>query len=156
MLNRIKAFFQEQESAAPGSEKHSQEERNLAAVALLVEAAVMDERFDDSERRHIIELAKTRFDLSDADAEELLDAAHTKVADSSHLFGYTRVVNAQFEYDERVDLMEMLWQVAYADGELHDYESNLMRRIAGLIHVTDRDSGEARKRALESLGQEAE
>ena len=155
MLKRIKALFLEQEDAAPGGGSHSQEERNLAAVALLVEAAMMDERFEESERRHIVELAKSRFDLSDAEAEELLEAALTKVADSSQLFGFTRVVNARFEYEERIDLMEMLWQVAYADGELHDYESNLMRRIAGLIHVTDRDSGEARKRALESLGQEA-
>ena len=46
----------------------------------------------------------------------------------------------------------MLWEVAYADGALHDYESNLMRRLAGLLHVSDRDSGEARKRAIERLG----
>ena len=111
----------------------------------------MDESFDEAERHRIVALAKARFDLSDAEAKELLEAALTEVADSSQLFGFTRVVNARFDYEERVELMEMLWQVAYADGELHDYESNLMRRIAGLIHVTDRDSGNARKRALESL-----
>ena len=116
---------------------------------------MMDETFDDSERSHIVALAKTRFALSDAEAQELLNAALERVEDSSQLFGFTRVVNARFDYEERVELMEMLWQVAYADGELHDYEANLMRRVAGLIHVTDRDSGEARKRALESLGQEA-
>jgi uncharacterized tellurite resistance protein B-like protein len=49
----------------------------------------------------------------------------------------------------------MLWQVVYADGRLDDYEANLMRRISGLIHVPDRDSGEARKRALARLGLEA-
>lgn len=155
MLKRIKALFLEQEDTAPSGGSHSHEERNLATIALLVEAAMMDENFDEAERAHIIALAKSRFELSDSEAQELLEAAQTKVADASQLFGFTRVVNARFEYDERVELMEMLWQVAYADGELHDYESNLMRRISGLIHVTDRDSGEARKRALESLGQEA-
>lgn len=155
MLKRIKALFLEQgDAAATGgshSHSHSHEERHLAAVALLVEAATMDESFDEAERHRIVALAKARFDLSDAEAKELLEAALTEVADSSQLFGFTRVVNARFDYEERVELMEMLWQVAYADGELHDYESNLMRRIAGLIHVTDRDSGNARKRALESL-----
>ena len=46
----------------------------------------------------------------------------------------------------------MLWEVAYADGELHDYEANLMRRVTGLLFVSDQESGEARKRALERLG----
>ena len=44
-------------------------------------------------------------------------------------------------------MMEMLWEVAYADGELHDYEANLMRQVTGLLYVTDRESGDARKRA---------
>ena len=48
--------------------------------------------------------------------------------------------------------MEMLWEVAYADGTLHDYEANLLRRLTALIHVTDRESGQARKRALAKLG----
>ena len=52
----------------------------------------------------------------------------------------------------RIDLMEMLWEVCYADGVLHDFEAQLMRRMAGLMFVDDRDSGAARKRALEKLG----
>jgi len=47
-----------------------------------------------------------------------------------------------------VMLVEMLWDVVYADGELHDYEANLMRRVAGLLHVSDQESGAARKRVL--------
>ena len=77
-----------------------------------------------------------------------------EVEGSSQLFRFTRVINRDYSQEDRVELMEMLWQVAYVDGELHDYEANLMRRIAGLIHVTDRDSGAARKRALGLLGQE--
>ena len=50
--------------------------------------------------------------------------------------------------------MEMLWEVAYADGELHDYEASLIRRVTGLLHVSDRDSGAARKRALDRLAQQ--
>jgi uncharacterized tellurite resistance protein B-like protein len=65
------------------------------------------------------------------------------------------VIKAKFSLEERIDLMEMLWEVVYADGELHHYEANLMRRLAGLLHVSDRDVGAARKRAqarLESSG----
>jgi uncharacterized tellurite resistance protein B-like protein len=130
------------------------DELQVAAAALLVEAALMDDRFEASERAKITELLRARFGLGAADAEALLEAAREQVGRSSQLFGFTRVVADRFAHDERVELMEMLWQVAYADGRLDDYEANLMRRLAGLIHVSDRDSGEARKRAIAHLGLE--
>ncbi len=134
----------------PGEEHDS--ELQVAAAALLVDAASMDDRFDEEERAHIEDLLKERFGLSQAETETLLETAHSRIAESSQLFGFTRVVNQGFSADERVELIEMLWQVVYADGELDDYEANLMRRLAGLVHVSDRDSGEARKRALSRLG----
>ena len=124
----------------------------MAAAALLVEAALMDERFEESERAKIVELLTARFELSDSETEELLETARRRVDQSVQLFCFTRVVKDGFSHDERCELMEMLWQVAYADGRLDDYEANLMRRIAGLIHVSDRESGQARKRALARLG----
>ena len=62
------------------------------------------------------------------------------------------MVKAAFSQEERIELMEMLWEVVYADGELHHYEANLMRRLAGLLQVSDRDAGSARKRARKRLG----
>jgi uncharacterized tellurite resistance protein B-like protein len=100
-------------------------------------------------------LLMARFDLSEAEAQTLLETARAQVDKASQLFGFTRVVNDRFTSEQRIELMEMLWQVAYADGRLDDYEANLMRRISGLIHVSDRESGQARKRALSSLGLEA-
>jgi uncharacterized tellurite resistance protein B-like protein len=70
-------------------------------------------------------------------------------------YTFTRTVKDAFEHEDRVEFMQMLWEVAYADGVLHDHEANLMRRVTGLMHVTDRESGEARKRALRQLGYEA-
>ena len=70
---------------------------------------------------------------------------------STQLYGFTRMINDSLEPEERATILEMLWEVAYADGEVHPYESNLVRRVAGLLHVTDRDSGAARKRVVERL-----
>ena len=95
---------------------------------------------------------RARFELTEAEAESLLEIAGDKVANASQLYSFTRVVKDNFDHAERVELMEMLWEVAYADGTLHDLEASLMRRIAGLIYVPDRESGEARKRALSKLG----
>ena len=156
MLDRIKAFFNDQlEAGNAVAGNHGTDELQLAAVALLVEAAQMDDDFGTAERHKIIELVQRRFEMSEAESRELLQAASDKVDQSIQIFGFTRVINDAFSEAERVEMMEMLWEVAYADGELHDYEANLMRRLAGLLHVTDRESGEARKRALARLDQEA-
>ncbi len=155
MINRIKALLKAGTDA--GSEvpvRHAFGDLQVAAAALLVEAAQMDSSFDDRERAKVLDLVRARFELSEEEAESLLELAQERVAQSSQLYGFTRVVKDQFGYDERVELMEMLWEVAYADSVLHDHEASLMRRIAGLIYVEDRDSGLARKRALRKLGLE--
>ncbi|RDD62312.1 TerB family tellurite resistance protein [Ferruginivarius sediminum] len=150
MWERIKSLLSERESA--GSDGAPDEELQLAVAVLLVEAAHMDSEFHSDERSSIVDLLARRFELDAAAAEKLVDKAAATVADSAELYGFTRVVKDSFTHEDRVEMMEMLWEVAYADGELHDYEANLMRRVAGLIYVSDRESGEARKRALSRLG----
>ncbi len=155
MIRKIIDFLADP-SASQGAAENGDDsdERQVAAAALLIEAAFMDEQFEANERSKITELLKSRFGLGDEEAGRLIDAAEQEVHDSSQLFRFTRVVNQRFSQEDRVELMEMLWEVVYVDGELHDYEAGLMRRIAGLIHVTDQDSGAARKRALDRLGLE--
>jgi uncharacterized tellurite resistance protein B-like protein len=61
-------------------------------------------------------------------------------------------VKDNLDYESRVELMQMLWEVVFSDGQLDDFEANLVRRVSGLLYVTDQDSGRARKVALEQLG----
>ena len=152
MMERIKNFF-----ATFGSEPRALDETagpdelQLAAAALLSEAALGDDRFDDVERQAIDRLVRTRFGLSETEAASLVDAAEKKARDSTHLLRFTRVIKDNFTPAERIEMIEMIWEVVYADGELHQYEDSLLRRIAGLIYVSDRDRGAARKRALARL-----
>jgi uncharacterized tellurite resistance protein B-like protein len=153
MINRIKALLSA--SAGPSAAalpRHSFADLQVAAAALLIEVAQMDANFSASEQAKILDLVRTRFELTELEAKSLLELAGEMVADSSQLYSFTRVVKDSFDHEERVELMEMLWEVVYADGTLHHLEANLMRRIAGLIYVPDRESGEARKRALSKLG----
>ena len=151
MLDRLKSLL-----TSPGREgarpPHAPDELHLAAAALLVEAARMDDDYDDGERAVIARLLRERFDLDGADAADLLAAADAKTEDSVELYTYTRALKDAFAHEERVRMIEMLWEVVYADGEVHDHEANLMRRVSGLIYVTDRESGEARKRVLDRTG----
>src|SRR5262249_28621739 len=145
MLERILSFIG---GAAQADAVNRQRRLRLAAAALLVEIARVDDGADASERRRIAGLLAQRFSLSAAGAEALLEEGEEEGDRSSQLFAYAREIKDAFDYDERVELIELLWDVAYADDRLHHLEANLMRRIAGLLHVEDRDSGEARKRVL--------
>lgn len=149
MIDRIKALV-----LGGGPSEDAQGDDNnaeVAAVALLVEAAVMDGDFDEEERRTIARLIADRFGYEAADVEDLITQGEQAVEDSHQLYAFTSVVKKDFDFDQRIEMVEMLWEVAYADGVLHDYEASLVRRVAGLIHVSDRDSGTARKKVLNRL-----
>ena len=150
MLKRIKHILFADE--AKGQGQRSAENLRLAAAALLVEAAVLDGEFDDAERATIERLLTDRFELSAPEVADLIREAEDTVHNANELYTLTRTIKDQMEIAERTAIIEMLWEVAYADGELHDYESNLVRRLAGLLYVSDRDSGDARKRVLVKLG----
>jgi uncharacterized tellurite resistance protein B-like protein len=151
MLDRLKQLFQPVAADRP-SGPHGFDELQLAAAALLVEAATMDSDFDAGERARIARLVQDRFALSAEEAAELVGEAEQMAAASVEWHGFTRAIKDGFDHPERIQLIEMLWEVVYADGELHDYEASLLRRVSGLLYVGDRESGEARKRVLARLG----
>ena len=151
MLDRLKEMFQVAQDGRPPVPQ-SFEDRQLAAAALMVEAARLDGRFEAGERERIGDLLHTRFRLPVEEADDLLTAAERASDESVEWQGFTRAIKDGFDQAERIALIEMLWEVVYADGELHDYEASLLRRVTGLLYVSDRDSGEARKRVLDRLG----
>lgn len=149
MLQHIRNLFAPS-AAAP--RRHGLHEKQIAAGALLIEAALLDGHFDRRERAAIEEALTRKFRLSREETADLVAAAEEKVAASTQLFEFTRVIARDFPEAERVELVEMLCEVVYADGALHEYEASLFRRASELIHVSDRDRGEARKRVLARLG----
>ena len=128
------------------------DELKLALTALLVEAAHSHDRFDETERRVVLQLLERRFNLSPAEARALLVAGEREADRAAELFHFTRIINERLSFDQRIELIEMLWEVAYADGELDQYEDSLLRRIGGLIYVPDRERGMARQRVLRRFG----
>lgn len=124
----------------------------LAAAALMVEAARLDGRFGSEERRLIGRLLEQRFALPHDIAAELVADAEEASRESADWHGFTREIKDALDHAGRLAVIEMLWEVVYADGELHDYEASLLRRVVGLLHVSDRESGEARLRVLARHG----
>ena len=144
MFRRLLSLFEEVGSAGP-EDSGGADPLQRAAAVLLVMAANLDGRMGADERVSIERLLGERLGVEDAAA--LIDEAAATAVESTDFFGVTRVINEHLPPEQRVAVIEMLWEVAYADGSVHDYEANLLRRIAGLLHVSDRDAGEARKRA---------
>ncbi len=127
------------------------DELQLAVAALLIEAGRMDDQFDSAERATIERLLKERFDLSHDHVQSLMDSAEAAVRQSTQFFPFTREIVQRISHDDRAHILEMMWEVAYADGVLDPHEDALLRRIAGLIHVSDQERGLARQRALEKV-----
>jgi uncharacterized tellurite resistance protein B-like protein len=120
----------------------------LSVAVLLLEAARQDDTFDARERETIEKLLAQRFELSGPECAALMTAGEARTAQMVQLHGHTNDIAQQMTPDERIHLIEMLWEVAYADGVLDPEEDLLIRRIAGLVYVTDRDRVLARQRVL--------
>ena len=123
--------------------------KNLELICgLMIEAAYTDGTIGESE------LKKIKFSLInvfDEDAEEVglvLDEAIKNKNNSKSLHYYTSFINKNFDNAKKLLLIEALWEIVLSDGKIHDYESNLIRRLAGLLYISDVNSGNARKRAL--------
>ncbi len=148
MINRIKELF----AAAPGgSGSAKQGELSLAAAALLVEAASMDGIFDAVEHAAIARLLTERFAMSPDEVDTLIAEAVEAINETGQLYGFTRVIKDRYDAAERILMIEMLWEVAIADRQVDHFESNLIRRVGGLLFVSDRDRGLAKQRVMARL-----
>jgi uncharacterized tellurite resistance protein B-like protein len=150
MLDKIKSFL----TGEPAPTRTGRfDELQIAVVALLVRAAsTADSKFDETERATIARLAASHFNLGAEDVAALIDAAVSAEAATLDLHRWAQAIKKHYEESERIALIEKMWEVVYADGVLDDYEANLLRRIAGLIYVPDRESGQARQRVMARLG----
>jgi len=123
----------------------------IAVAALLIEAGRMDQKFDAGERTVIERLLTERFALDAAAVADVVANAEAKIQSSEQYYPFTQEICARLSGPERAAVIEMLWQVAYADGTLDPYEDSLIRQVAALVHVDDRARALARQRALQSL-----
>ncbi len=152
MINRLRDLLGDRGTRArPAQDSPTHDTLQVAAAALLVHAACVDASFDEVERRRILDILLRRFSLKPKEAETLLTAAEDKADGAVQILGFTRQVKDNYSYEERIALVEMLWEVVLADGRVDAHEAQLMRRIGGLIYVSDRDGAIARRRAAARL-----
>lgn len=147
MLSQLKKLFTKE--AEPIA---ALDEKTTAIAALMIEAALSDETYCETEKEMVVSVLKRHFDMTDTEVNDVIAEAEKAHANSDQILYFTRTVKETVEFDDRVHIVEMLWEIVYADGVLSDYEASLLRRICGLIYVDDVESGKARKRVLARLG----
>ena len=126
----------------------AQPDLRLSVAVLLLEAARQDDHFDAAERAVITRLLAARFALGQGECERLMATAQNQANELVQLHGHTSAIAEAMTPQQRIELIEMLWGVAYADGVLDPEEDLLIRRIAGLVYVDDRERVLARQRVL--------
>lgn len=146
MLDKIKALLAQSglKPAAPTPFS----ERDIAVAALLLEAADADGAHDEREHDALSGLIARKLALTPAATVDLLDQARVRQRDAVELFRFTDAARRAMDETERGGLVEMLWEVVYADGVLDPFEDRLIRSVAALLHVPDRMRAEARQRVL--------
>lgn len=128
----------------------------LAAVALLVHAAGIDGDVSERERDTLHAVVKRRFDLDDKLADELIDRATAAEHEAVDLYHFTKLLNRALDEDSRAKIIEMMWEIVYADGQRDELEDNLLWRAADLLGVSSRERIALRQRIAEDADNEAD
>ena len=134
MLNKVTNFFK---NIHQSNFNHLTESLSLemACTVLLCEVMRADHHFDHDEKNKIQQLIKNKFNLSDLEVNNIFDEALAKSEVSNDLYTYTSLINQNYHTDEKIALVQMLWQLALADGEIAPIEHHLIRKIADLLYL---------------------
>ena len=118
----------------------------IGVVALLIHAAKIDENYSENEKTIILNFIKTFFKKNE-NVEDVLQKAEKLETDSNQLLTFTNIIKNETE-DFKSQVIEQLWGIIISDKSIDHYESNLMRRICGLIYFSDKESGEIKLRVM--------
>ncbi len=145
MINLLKNILNNQ-----NSQKDEGKNRDLELLSgLMIEAAYTDGQIDSIELNKIKSSLINVFNEDPQDVDLVLKEAVNNKNNSKSLHHYTSFINKNFDENKKLLLIETLWEIVLSDGQIHDFESNLIRRLAGLLYISDVNSGNARKRALD-------
>lgn len=134
MLNQIRLFFDEH-IKLPAPEETSAEQLKIASAALLLEMVTMDDKIEAIEQEAVLSLVQQRFSLTPEQASTLSEMAEQQRKESVDYYQFTSLINKSYNLDQKIELIESLWEIAFVDGDLDMHEEYLVRKIADLLYV---------------------
>ena len=147
-MNFFKKIFQNEDSEDPTIDDKTS---TKACVALLLETSMADEILDESELMALKNTLQIDFQINEDEIDELIDLAKENVEDSTSLYEFTRDINDNFDAVERIKLIESMWKIAYADGNIDKFEEHIIRKVSNLIYVSHSDFIKAKISAKEKI-----
>ena len=147
MIKSLKNFF----SANSLDTKDENNEDLNILCGLMIEAANTDGKITDEEVNKISSTLTNIFNENPVDVEQILKESIATKDEPKSLFFFTSKINKSFTEKKKLLLVEILWEIILSDGELHEFESNLIRRLAGLLYISDVSCGNAKKKAIERI-----
>tara|TARA_B100001123_G_scaffold371140_1_gene434114 strand:- start:1019 stop:1444 length:426 start_codon:yes stop_codon:yes gene_type:complete len=120
--------------------KNNISDKNVLIASLLIHAAKIDENYTEEERK-IIKKAIMEIDKKNPEeAEKILESAEKKEQESNQIIEFTKEIK-KYPMDFRMKIIEIIWKIVYSDGTNDSYEANLIRRVCGLLYISDKDNG---------------
>jgi len=149
MLSSIKRFFGEsdQEGGNAG-EASTEHDIRVATCALLVELARIDEKFTQAELDAILAILKNKYGLAGEHADALIAEAEKELDSSVDLWQFANLINQNYSNEEKIEIIETLWQVVYVDGKMDDYEHYLMSKLKNLLRLSHNQLIDAKLKVL--------
>ena len=129
----LKKFLKKKENESPNN-------KNILIIALLIHAAKIDENYTENEKKIIKKVIMDLNEISSNQADELLKLAEKKEGESNQIIEFTKEIK-KYSMEFKLKIVEIIWKIVYSDGTSDDYESNLIRRICGLLYISDKDNG---------------
>ncbi len=145
-MNFFKKIFNTEESQKPEIDDKT---TTKACIALLLETSMADEILDDVEIEALKNTLVKDFEIHQTEVDELISLAKDNIADSTSLYEFTRDINDNFNAEQRIRLIESMWKIAYADGNIDKYEEHIIRKVSNLIYVAHSDFIKAKISAKE-------
>lgn len=139
MFSALKRFLRNAVTGEDGSMTFAEDDHRLAAAALLVHIVSVDGVVDEAERAALNDVLKRNYQLTPDMTAELIQAATRRDNEAVDLYGFTSVLKRNLEIEERLKVLEMMWELVYADGTVHEFEDNTVWRVAELLGISSRD-----------------
>ena len=151
MIDKLKSLFGTAARELPSIDVEVISDRVYPATcAILLELANIDGEFSDNERDHIIEVFKEKYSLPEEDVLELMEASEKELKESIDLWQFTNLINQNFSLEEKIQIMETVWKVAYADGTLDENEDYLAHKVANLLRLNHKQLIDAKLKVLQA------
>ena len=150
MIDLVKVFFSKRSHDNSSNQRRQRpHDIRIATCALLLEMSHIDGEFSKLERERIISILKRNFDLSEEHATTLLEASDEELKGSIDLWQFTNLINQNYSIEEKIRVVEIVWDVVYADGRLDKHEDYLVHKLATLLRLTHKQLIEAKMKVKE-------